>query len=108
MNRYLRNFFYILVVFLWFLPERTIAQDSELQFYKLSRVAKIIDSYYVDNADSEALVKAAIVAMLKELDPHSVYLSKEDVARLNAPLEGNFEGIGVSFNILNDTIFIKL
>ena len=44
--------------------------------------------------------------MLKELDPHSSYLTKEEVEQLNEPLQGNFEGIGVSFNILNDTVYI--
>jgi carboxyl-terminal processing protease len=46
------------------------------------------------------------VEMLKELDPHSVYISKDEVKKMNEPLEGSFEGIGISFNILNDTLFV--
>ncbi len=54
----------------------------------------------------DLLVEHAITELLKELDPHSSYLTKEEVAQLNEPLQGNFEGIGVSFNILNDTLFV--
>ncbi len=49
------------------------------------------------------LLNMQLLNLLKELDPHSSYLTKEEVAQLNEPLQGNFEGIGVSFNILNDT-----
>jgi carboxyl-terminal processing protease len=65
-----------------------------------------IDKYYVDSVNQQLLVEHAIAELLKELDPHSSYLTKEEVAQLNEPLQGNFEGIGVSFNILNDTVFI--
>jgi carboxyl-terminal processing protease len=61
---------------------------------------------YVDSVDSEKLVEDAIVHMLGELDPHSVYISKEELAEANEPLQGNFEGIGVQFNILKDTIMV--
>lgn len=61
---------------------------------------------YVDTVDSEKLTEDAIKAVLKELDPHSVYISKKDLKRMNEPLEGNFEGVGVQFNILHDTITV--
>ena len=48
----------------------------------------------------------AIVSILKELDPHSAYIPKKDVEKANEPLEGNFEGIGVTFQIFNDTILV--
>jgi carboxyl-terminal processing protease len=74
--------------------------------YKIARAVNWIQSYYVDSVDAEKMVDHAIVDMLKELDPHSNYLTKEEVKEMNEPLQGNFEGIGVSFNILNDTIIV--
>ena len=76
------------------------------EVYKFSKALGYIDSYYVDSVNKEKLVEKAIVEMLKELDPHSVYISKEDVKKMNEPLEGSFEGIGVQFNIMNDTLLV--
>jgi carboxyl-terminal processing protease len=59
-----------------------------------------------DTIDQEKLAEAAIIELLAELDPHSSYLTRKEVEEMNEPLQGNFEGIGVSFNILKDTIFI--
>ena len=55
---------------------------------------------------SDKLADDAIIEILRNLDPHSVYITKEDVRAMNEPLEGNFEGIGVEFNILNDTLMV--
>ncbi len=74
--------------------------------YKFGQVLEWIDKYYVDSVDGDKLVEDAITALLKDLDPHSSYLTRDEVARLNEPLQGNFEGIGVSFNILNDTVYV--
>ena len=52
------------------------------------------------------MVENAIIDMLKELDPHSVYIPSDEVKAMNEPLEGNFEGIGIQFNILEDTIYV--
>jgi carboxyl-terminal processing protease len=60
----------------------------------------------VDTAHIHKLVEKAIVNTLRNLDPHSVYLSADDVKAANEPLEGNFEGIGVEFNILFDTLTV--
>ncbi|MBN2275378.1 MAG: PDZ domain-containing protein [Bacteroidales bacterium] len=76
------------------------------QAFKFGKVLEWIDSYYVDSVNQEKLVETAIIQLLKELDPHSSYLTKEEVDEMNEPLVGNFEGIGISFNILKDTIFI--
>jgi carboxyl-terminal processing protease len=61
---------------------------------------------YVDTVNESRLVEKAIVETLKELDPHSMYISKKDLKRANEELVGNFEGIGVQFEILRDTINI--
>lgn len=76
------------------------------QLYKFSKVLDLINNYYVDTVNEEKLVESAIIEILHELDPHSAYISKEDVAKMNEPLQGNFEGIGVMFNVLEDTIFV--
>lgn len=73
---------------------------------KLGYAEKIIETYYVDTVDADRLVQDAIVAMLKNLDPHSSYSDPEETKELTQPLEGNFSGIGVQFNMLNDTLFV--
>ena len=77
-----------------------------LQVQKMNRLLQIINFYYVDTVDFEKIVEKGTVEMLKELDPHSSYIPKKDVARTNEPLQGNFEGIGVSFQIIKDTITV--
>jgi carboxyl-terminal processing protease len=73
---------------------------------KLNSVLNIIESNYVDSVNRADLVETAIPAMLKKLDPHSVYIPAKDLARANEPLQGNFDGIGISFNMLTDTILV--
>jgi len=80
--------------------------NTQASAYKLSRVLDIVNLFYVDSVKNDKLVEAAIVEMLKELDPHSVYVSKDEVKEMNEPLEGNFEGVGIQFNIYNDTIMV--
>ncbi len=84
----------------------TYSQAVYEQTFKFGRVLEWIDNYYVDSVDQKEIVENAIIAVLKELDPHSSYLTKKEVTEMNEPLQGNFEGIGISFNILNDTIFV--
>jgi carboxyl-terminal processing protease len=73
---------------------------------KYTQFLNYLNKYYVDTIDTKALVEEAIIFHLKNLDPHSVYISAEDVQKMNEPLQGNFEGIGISFNILDDTLFV--
>lgn len=80
--------------------------DSKSALQKLSTVYYLIDNFYVDTADFENLTEDVIIAMLKELDPHSAYISKKDLQKANEPLEGSFEGIGVTFQIFQDTILV--
>lgn len=81
-------------------------QDVQGNALKFSRMLRLIDSYYVDTTNIEKITENAIVHMLSELDPHSVYISAEEVQKMNEPLEGSFEGIGISFNILRDTLMV--
>ncbi|HEX2968303.1 MAG TPA: S41 family peptidase [Bacteroidales bacterium] len=73
---------------------------------KLTNILNIIESNYVDSVNRNDLIETAIPAMLKKLDPHSVYIPAKDLARANEPLQGNFDGIGISFNMTTDTILV--
>jgi carboxyl-terminal processing protease len=73
---------------------------------KFREIIANIENSYVDEVDSEDLVDGAILDMLDKLDPHSVYIPKSDVEITNADLRGEFEGIGIEFNIIKDTILV--
>lgn len=100
-SRIILSFFFSFLVLTAFAQNRGSATTE-----KFNTLLYYIEQMYVDSVDSESLVESAIVNMLQELDPHSVYISKEDLAAANEPLNGNFEGIGIQFNILKDTIFV--
>ncbi|MDR1895354.1 MAG: S41 family peptidase [Prevotellaceae bacterium] len=72
----------------------------------LSTVIDYISKYYVDSIAIDSLAASRIPDLLKELDPHSVYIPAAELAKSNEHLEGNFEGIGVTFYMLNDTVVI--
>ncbi len=78
-------------------------QQNQLKF---GRLLRLIDGYYVDSVNINQITEKAIVNILSELDPHSVYMSKDEVAKMNEPLVGNFEGIGITFNIFKDTLLV--
>ncbi len=80
--------------------------SSNIAIYKIVRFLQYVSADYVDTISVDKLVDGAIIETLKNLDPHSVFISKDDVRAMNEPLEGNFEGIGVEFNILNDTLMV--
>ena len=73
---------------------------------KLQLAEFAIANLYVDDVDEDKLVEDAIIKMLEELDPHSTYSNPEEVKKLNEPLVGNFDGIGVQFNMATDTLFV--
>lgn len=72
--------------------------------FKFRQVMSYIQNDYVDGVDTDELVEFAIEEMLTKLDPHSVYIPAEELQMTQSQLEGNFEGIGVEFNIFKDTI----
>lgn len=71
---------------------------------KMDQLINSINLMYVDSVDFDPLMDKAIVAMLKELDPHTAYIPKKDVQAMNEPLIGSFDGIGVTFQLIKDTI----
>ncbi|MBN1820593.1 MAG: S41 family peptidase [Prolixibacteraceae bacterium] len=102
----LRPFGLIIIAILTLISTSYSQDDVIMNSKKFSRLLRLIDSYYVDSANVEKLTETAIVKMLEELDPHSLYISKEEVEKMNEPLKGNFEGIGISFNIFKDTLLV--
>jgi carboxyl-terminal processing protease len=72
----------------------------------LQEVLELINSKYVDNVNTDTLGNDAIQEMLTHLDPHSVFIPASDLQELNEDLEGNFKGIGVEFQIINDTVHV--
>ena len=83
-------------------PEMTEAEAME----KFERFLSIVDDRYMDEVNAGQLVEDAIIEVLTKLDPHSVYFTEEELEEANEPLEGNFEGVGIQFNLLNDTIIV--
>jgi carboxyl-terminal processing protease len=73
---------------------------------KIAQAEKIIESCYVDTVNTDQLAEEAIKAMLKTLDPHSTYSDPEETKELTTPLDGSFSGIGIQFNMLNDTLYV--
>lgn len=73
---------------------------------KYGSVLYLMDSYYIDTVNVEQLVDEAIISSIKTLDPHSYYISKEEYKSMSEPLMGNFEGIGIEFSILEDTLIV--
>ncbi len=65
-----------------------------------------INKLYVDKIDEKKLSDDVVKALLHELDPHSSYISEKEVKEMNEPLEGNFDGVGISFNMMTDTLYV--
>ncbi len=112
MYRFPISRFVISVLAVCLLPLATQARGKDKGEFKLTPDRKllmaeqVIERFYVDSVDAGNMVQDAIVAMLKTLDPHSSYSDPEETKELTTPLEGNFSGIGVQFNMLNDTLFV--
>jgi carboxyl-terminal processing protease len=93
------------IIGFWFMP--LISSDNVFeQVKKFDRVLQTASRNYVEEVDTQKLVEAAIKGMLEELDVHSVYISADKMKEVEEDFEGKFEGVGVVFNILNDTITI--
>src|SRR4030042_1696110 len=88
------------------LSQTAISQVLTEGTFKIGRTLGLIDAYYVDTTNLDRHTEKVIVDMLRYLDPHSTYISAKDVRDMNEPLQGNFEGIGIQFNLLFDTIIV--
>jgi carboxyl-terminal processing protease len=82
------------------------------QSYRNPAVRKVeiamaaVEGLYVDSVKGDKLAEDAIIGMLEKLDPHSNYMTPEEVKEMNEPLQGNFDGIGIQFNMLSDTLYV--
>ena len=76
------------------------------QVGKFNDVLSYIEKFYVDTVNTQKLVESSINAMLSQLDPHSVYLSSQQTAAEKERFEGSFQGIGVEFEVINDTLVV--
>jgi carboxyl-terminal processing protease len=90
----------VLLVVLINSTQNSFAQD------KIDYAMQIIKGSYVDTVDDKKLTEAALKSMIKELDPHSIYIPAEEMREMNEPLVGKFDGIGIQFNIHEDTIMV--
>lgn len=102
----MKNFRYIMFILGLSVVSTTVSGQWHTGGLKLMEVMDKISRFYVDSADEDKIIETTIVKMLHDLDPHSSYISKDDIEEISEELNGEFEGIGVSFNILQDTIFI--
>lgn len=80
--------------------ERTTSTD------KISQIINFIEHQYVDTIDKDELINNSIQDLLQNLDPHSYFISTQELRQYTEPLEGNFDGIGVEFTIQHDTVFV--
>jgi carboxyl-terminal processing protease len=98
----------IIIAFIALVSFNQVALPQELsdETFKIGRTLGLIDAFYVDTTNIPKLAEKVIIDLLKELDPHSTYISAKDVKEMNEPLIGNFEGIGIQFNLLRDSIVV--
>jgi carboxyl-terminal processing protease len=82
------------------------ATAMQYPFSEIAEVSQLLEKYYFDSVSAKKLTQEAIRGMLANLDPHSSYISKEETEQTNAMLMGEFEGIGIQFNVLNDTVLV--
>ncbi len=89
--------------------QNTVAQqqsDAQLANQKFNHLMNVVSTVYVDSVNEMKMVDDAIARLLSDLDPHSVYIPKKDKQKMNEPLQGKFEGVGIQFNIFMDTILV--
>ena len=102
----MRRYICLLLFYIFtFLPlSAQLKSDSPLRKLQLAEMA--ITNFYVDSVNEQKLSEDAIRGMLKGLDPHSTYTDAKETKAMNEPLQGDFEGIGVQFNIIEDTLVV--
>ena len=83
-----------------------ILRSLALPQNKVSQTLSLIETQYVDSVAIDSLVERALPVIVSELDPHSVYIPASEMAEINEPLDGEFDGIGVVFNMATDTVIV--
>ncbi len=93
-------------VLLAFCFTASFSQKRYEQTDKYTEVINLLNNYYTDTVNDEKLTEDAITKVLEDLDPHSSYVASKDVKKTEEPLVANFEGIGITFQILKDTVMV--
>ena len=101
-----RNITFTFILVLIFACAVSFAKKNYNRQEKLRWAEMAISQFYVDTINEDKLVEDAIRGMLENLDPHSLYSSPEETKELNEPLQGNFSGIGITFNMAEDTLYV--
>ena len=104
-----KNWLLPLLALMLLFPSKMLAQKDialNTQINKFGQTIFYINQYYLDTVNNEKLIEKAIISALGQLDPHSSYISASDVKSMNEPLEGNFEGVGIEFSIIRDTLTV--
>lgn len=83
-----------------YITRRTLSQEEE----KLRTVLRLIESEYVDVVDIDSLIEVTMPHLMNSLDPHSAYIPSSELTAVNDDLNGSFSGVGISFQIVNDTV----
>lgn len=81
--------------------------DTVAGMQRLNEVMNLLQQQYVSDPNTDKLSEDAIRYMLKTLDPHSIYVPAKEVKRTNEALQGNFEGVGITFAVINDTVCVQ-
>lgn len=95
-----------IIIDIIFVSINIFAQSDQEQLYKFNQVFDAVTGTYADSVNQEKLTEDAIKALLKDLDPHSLYFSKDEIEELNRGLVGSFIGIGIGYDIIQDTVLI--
>ena len=80
--------------------------NKKQNFKNVNTVIELIKSHYVDSVNDQKLNEKIINSILNELDPHSTYISKENMQTVNEDMQGSFSGIGIQFNIIQDSVVV--
>ena len=101
-----RNIATLAALLLAFLLTGQAGAQGNMPLRKLQMAEFAISRLYVDSVDENRMVESAIIEMLAQLDPHSTYNNAEEVKAMNEPLQGNFDGIGIQFQMIEDTLLV--
>lgn len=96
----------VLVAGIWLGNSLQFGTLKTQEINKFNLVIEQLEEAYVDSINKDELVEKAVTSLLKELDPHSYYIKAKDLSAINEPMEGSFDGIGVEFNLYEDTILV--
>ena len=102
----MRKYICLLLFYLFTFLPLSAQQGSDSPLRKLQLAEMAIKNFYVDSVNEQKLVEDGIRGMLEKLDPHSTYTDAKETKAMNEPLQGDFEGIGVQFNMIEDTLVV--